>query len=317
MEQISFLPLTDFYNEILNLTEYVIKLEIENSSEADSRIENLKELGNALTHFQKEKEKKGQDATIGQFLEETALIADIDDTDFSSLQVNLMTLHVSKGLEFDHVFIVGLEEGLLPSVKQNQYEEDLDELEEERRLMYVGMTRARKSLSLSYCHLRKVWGKNQPTRPSRFIKEIPGIYYSMHKSSLSFSERSRSLGSWKQNINSQNTRLQNTRLQNIRSQNINSQNIRSQNINSFYKASEASFDPFPDYENNDGFFPDENDMENQEACFKEGTSVRHPVFGIGSVAEVEGVGEFVKVKVIFENQHIKKFMVKYAKLEII
>ena len=209
MEQISFLPLTDFYNEILNLTEYVIKLEIENSSEADSRIENLKELGNALIHFQKEKEKKGQDATIGQFLEETALIADIDDTDFSSLQVNLMTLHVSKGLEFDHVFIVGLEEGLLPSVKQNQYEEDLDELEEERRLMYVGMTRARKSLSLSYCHSRKVWGKNQPNRPSRFIKEIPSIYYSLHKSSLSFSERSRSLGSWKQNTRSQNTRSQN------------------------------------------------------------------------------------------------------------
>ena len=279
MEQTSQ-PLTNFYHEVLDQTGYVIKLKTENTSEADARIDNLEELDNALTYFQQE---RGQEATISQFLEETALISDIDDADFYTPQVNLMTLHTSKGLEFDQVFIVGLEEGLLPSIRQDSYEEDIAELEEERRLMYVGMTRARKNLSLSYCHSRKVWGQDQSNDQSRFINEIPENYYTLHRSS--FGGRSKS-SSWRQNAKTS------------------------------FKTSTQSSDPFPDYDS-DGFFPDEDVYEDQGSPFKKGTRVRHPVFGVGSVAEVEGDGELAKVKIVFQNQHIKKFVAKYARLEII
>jgi DNA helicase-2/ATP-dependent DNA helicase PcrA len=279
MEQTSQ-PLTNFYHEILDLTAYVIKLKTENTSEADARIDNLEELDNALTYFQQE---RGNEATISQFLEETALISDVDDADFYAPQVNLMTLHVSKGLEFDQVFIVGIEEGLLPSIRQDQFEEDISELEEERRLMYVGMTRARKNLSLSYCHSRKVWGQDQANSPSRFINEIPEVYYSLHRSSFGGNLRS-STASWRQKVKSSFT--------------------------------QQNSDPFPDYDN-DGFFPDEDDFVEQTTPYKKGTRVRHPVFGVGSVAEVEGEGELAKVKIVFQNNHEKKFVAKYARLEII
>jgi len=270
-------PLTTFYHEILDLSGYVIKLKTENTSEADARIDNLEELDNALSYFQQE---RGQEATIGQFLEETALISDIDGADFDAAQVNLMTLHVSKGLEFDQVFIVGLEESILPSVRQDQFEEDISEIEEERRLMYVGMTRARKNLSLSYCHNRKVWGQDQSNSPSRFIEEIPENYYDLHRSS--FGGRSSFSSSWKQKAS--------------------------------FKSKTA--DPFPDYDS-DSFFPDDDAYESEDSPFRKGTRVRHPVFGVGSVAEVEGEGELAKVKIVFQNQHIKKFVAKYARLEII
>gem|GEM_PF-3251653 len=225
---------------------------------------------------------------ITQFLEETALISDIDNADFDAAQVNLMTLHVSKGLEFDHVFVVGLEEGLLPSIRQDQYEEDISELEEERRLMYVGMTRARKNLSLSYCQSRKVWGQDQSNSPSRFVNEIPEEFITIHKSS--FNRRPKSFGS---------------------SDYGDSSSWRTKSTGSIKK---TNSDPFPDYDS-DGFFDDDEVME--DSPFKKGTRVRHPVFGVGSVTEIEGEGELTKVQILFQNKHIKKFVAKYARLEIL
>ncbi|MGH1467631.1 MAG: ATP-dependent helicase [Bdellovibrionales bacterium] len=268
-------PATDVYREALDLTGYVLNLKAENNSEADARIDNLEELDNALSHFEKE---RGDEATLLQFLEETALISDIDSADFDVPQVTLMTLHVSKGLEFDNVFVVGLEEGLLPCVHGEEVNQDLMAVEEERRLMYVGMTRAKEKLHLSFAKSRKVWGQEQFYPQSRFIKEIPDEY--MDKKLLFSPSRSSSSG-WKS----------------------------SQYSNS-YKSNQTE-DPFPDYESglDDGFFDDE------DSGLRKGHKVRHPIFGAGSVLETEGSGDLMKVKIVFSDRSVKKFVAKYARLE--
>ncbi len=272
---------TEVYREILDLTDYVLSLKAENNSEADARIDNLEELDNALSQFGKE---RGEDATLLQFLEETALISDVDQANFDVPQVTLMTLHVSKGLEFDNVFIVGLEEGLLPCVHGEQVNQDLAEVEEERRLMYVGMTRAKKFLHISFAKSRKVWGQEQFYPQSRFIKEIPDEYLNK---TLLFAERSSD--GWK-----------------------------SSRYTSSYKSTQSSApeDPFPDYENelDSSFFDDELDGQSSGGLRK-GNRVRHPIFGPGSVLETEGAGDLMKVKIIFNDKTVKKFVAKYARLE--
>ncbi len=273
--QIKDKPATDVYREALDLTGYVLNLKAENNSEADARIDNLEELDNALAHFEKE---RGDEATLLQFLEETALISDIDSADFDVPQVTLMTLHVSKGLEFDNVFVVGLEEGLLPCVHGEEVNQDLMAVEEERRLMYVGMTRAKEKLHLSFAKSRKVWGQEQFYPQSRFIKEIPDEY--MDKKLL-FSPSRNTGGGWK-----------------------------SSSYNSSYKSHQTE-DPFPDYESglDDGFFDDD------DSGLKKGHKVRHPIFGAGSVLETEGTGDLMKVKIVFSDRSVKKFVAKYARLE--
>ncbi len=267
---------THVYREILYLTKYVLNLKAENNSEADARIDNLEELDNALSHFEKE---RGDEATLLQFLEETALISDLDGADFNVPQVTLMTLHVSKGLEFENVFIVGLEEGLLPCVHGDEINQDLMAVEEERRLMYVGMTRTKKKLHLSFAKSRKVWGQEQFYQQSRFINEIPDDYVDKKLLFLpnTFSNKSQSL-----------------------------------KYNNFYDLKQTvSNDPLPDHDSNfDNEFFDENDTG-----LKKGNKVRHPIFGTGSVLEIEGFGELMKVKIVFSDRSVKKFVAKYARLK--
>lgn len=161
--------LPDFYHIILDRTEYVTTLKKEDTPEAKARIENLEELDNAIAQFSKE---RGDEGTLQSFLEEMALVSDVDSLDQEQNSVTLMTLHISKGLEFPYVFIVGLEENLFPS---NRGTDDAgnEDVEEERRLAYVGMTRARQKLWMSYVRTRRVWGQEHFNPPSRFIKEIP------------------------------------------------------------------------------------------------------------------------------------------------
>ncbi|MCA1687946.1 MAG: ATP-binding domain-containing protein, partial [Actinobacteria bacterium] len=144
---------------------YRAELEAENTVEAESRLENLEELINAA----KEYERYDPEPTLEGFLQEQALYSDQDTLDTEGGQVALMTLHNAKGLEFDHVFVVGMEEGTFPHARS------LDEqnLEEERRLCYVGITRARATLTLSYAKLRSNWGEREYQMPSRFLSEIP------------------------------------------------------------------------------------------------------------------------------------------------
>ena len=156
--------LLDYYHLVLEKTAYLTKLKAEESAEADARIQNLEELSNAMDQFMKERE----DASLVSFLEEMALVCEVDSLKEDVAGVTMMTLHVSKGLEFPVVFMVGLEENLFPSAMANEDGDEQGEIEEERRLCYVGMTRARQKLFMTYARSRKVWGQEQFNPPSRF-----------------------------------------------------------------------------------------------------------------------------------------------------
>lgn len=166
------LSLSDLYELILRSTQYAQKLELENTPEAEARLENIKELANAIFHFE---EERGKEATLQNFLEEMALVSEADSLKEHQNSVTLMTLHISKGLEFPYVFMVGMEDGLFPSA-QSIDETGTSSIEEERRLAYVGITRARKRLFLTYAQLRRIWGQEHHQRPSRFLKELPTQY---------------------------------------------------------------------------------------------------------------------------------------------
>ena len=161
------ISLCELYSLLLNKSGYLESLELQSSIESQSRIENLQELGNVIE--QKEKLLNGGILNLENFLEEMSLLSQEDKTKEGKDFVTLMTLHNSKGLEFHTVFITGLEEGLFPSF---QSIED-NNLEEERRLAYVGMTRAKERLIMSFAKKRKFWGREQYNPPSSFLSEIP------------------------------------------------------------------------------------------------------------------------------------------------
>ena len=161
--------LEDLINEIIKATGYVKELEAEETVEAASRIENIEELINKIISFEKNAE---EEPTLSAFLEEVALVADIDNLEDSTNVVVLMTLHSAKGLEFPYVYLCGMEDGIFPSY-MTITADDPSEIEEERRLCYVGITRAKKVLKLSAARMRMVRGETQFNKPSRFIIEIP------------------------------------------------------------------------------------------------------------------------------------------------
>lgn len=160
------LPISEIIKEIAVKSGYIAMLEKENTEEARDRINNIAELVSTAVLF----EEQSEDATLGAFLEEISLMTDIDNLEDSDDRVVLMTLHSAKGLEFDNVFLVGAEEGLFPG--QRALESD-EELEEERRLMYVGITRARKKLYITHTQRRTLFGNTKYNKPSRFLEEIP------------------------------------------------------------------------------------------------------------------------------------------------
>ncbi|MFV0520522.1 MAG: ATP-dependent helicase [Lachnospirales bacterium] len=165
------LPVKDLIEKVIEITRYEYELMKENTEEATNRIANIYELVSKADEFN----KIYPDGTLGDFLEEISLVADIDNYDEDAPKVVLMTLHTSKGLEFEKVFLVGLEENLFPSMSSIVSLSD-DNLEEERRLMYVGITRAKKKLYLTNASCRRQFGNTVYNKPSRFIEEIPSKY---------------------------------------------------------------------------------------------------------------------------------------------
>ena len=150
----------DFVQLVADRTGYLAELVAEHTHEADGRIENLAELATQAGDF---------DDVTG-FLETVALVADSDELEADGTRVSLMTLHTAKGLEYPAVFVVGLEEGIFPHFRSLA---EPSELEEERRLFYVGITRARRHLAISHAWSRTTWGRTQPAMPSRFVTEVP------------------------------------------------------------------------------------------------------------------------------------------------
>ncbi len=276
--------LADFYSIVLERTEYVEVLKKEDTPEAEARISNLEELDNAISQFENE---RGDEASLSNYLEELTLASDLDNADTETNAVTMMTLHISKGLEYPYVFIIGCEENLFPS--QRGETENPDDLEEERRLAYVGMTRARQKLWMTHTKIRRVWGQEQMNPPSRFLKEIPKelTQFTSATGVTDTSRFARQYGG-------------------------------GDLYDSPYKGgtngrAKSSFED--DYAQ-----PSYGDEYSQVAVerssgFSKGQSVRHPTFGVGSIYATEGAGDTLKISVLFQDNTIKKFVAKYARLE--
>ena len=167
--KLGLISLTDLLDEILENTGYVKELQAEGTEEAKARIENIDELISKIADY----EQGEEEPTLSGFLEEVALVADIDTLEEESNYVVLMTLHSAKGLEFSNVYLAGMEDGLFPSYMSIVSETAAEDIEEERRLAYVGITRAKEYLTLTCAKERMVRGDIQFNKVSRFVKEIP------------------------------------------------------------------------------------------------------------------------------------------------
>ena len=186
-ERLDDISLHELIEEILEETRYIDSLlEKEEREEVDARKDNINELISKIVSYEQTCKEEEAPPTLSGFLEEVALIADIDNLDESEKQVMLMTLHSAKGLEFPIVFMTGMEDGLFPSY-MTITSDDPTEIEEERRLCYVGITRAKKELYLSAAKMRMIRGETQSCKVSRFIKEIPEEYLNIENNCTGYS----------------------------------------------------------------------------------------------------------------------------------
>ena len=167
--KLEFISISDLLREVIEETGYVKELEAEGTDEAEARIENIDELLSKVVSYEEGEEHP----TLSGFLEEVALVADIDSLEDDSDYVVLMTLHSAKGLEFPKVYLAGMEDGLFPSYMSITSDDSSEQLEEERRLAYVGITRAMKELTITCAKQRMIRGETQYNKVSRFVKEIP------------------------------------------------------------------------------------------------------------------------------------------------
>ena len=160
------ISLCDFYEEVMHRTGYVEMLKAKPTEENQTRLENVRELKSSINSYV----ENADSPSLAGFLEEIALYTDIEQYDAGADAAVMMTIHSAKGLEFDHVFLVGFEDGLFPGMRSIG---DAEEMEEERRLCYVAITRARKTLDISHARMRMLYGKTNAYLASRFLKEIP------------------------------------------------------------------------------------------------------------------------------------------------
>jgi DNA helicase-2/ATP-dependent DNA helicase PcrA len=263
------LHLGEFFRHILDRTRYIELLKEENQPGAQDRIENLQELVNAAT----EAAEKG--VTLAEFLDHASLVSDADDYDERS-RVTLMTLHSAKGLEFEAVFLVGMEEGRFPHKLSL---DDAAEIEEERRLCYVGMTRAKDRLTLSWARQRRSFGREslEEAKPSRFLLEIPReLLEPLSSTGLGSKPRT----NWDNAVNSVSSVERFLRAHGARG------------------AEKAAAAP-----------------SLTRSHWRIGSKVRHVKFGVGTILGAEGEGEDTKLTVSFPGYGQKKFMAQYAALE--
>lgn len=313
--------LEDLANEVLEATGYLAELEAEDTEEAKGRIENIQELLNKIIAY----EANCDDIpTLSGFLEEVALVADIDNLEESNDVVVLMTLHSAKGLEFPYVYLCGMEDGLFPSYMSINGD-DPTEVEEERRLCYVGITRAMKELSLSCARSRMVRGETQFNKPSRFIREIPRHLLKENISSKSrnayagkFSSstfRPTQSSSYQQGSMREATSnmtggaFGHSRMERSRQANPNDLFANNPLISKGFSSTNASsmdvFDkPAPG-----------THKPSTGINYAVGDTVKHIKFGTGVVTVLNPKGADYEVTVEFENSGVKKMLASFARLK--
>ena len=268
----------DLITMVIEDSGYRKMLSDEHTPESQSRLENLAELRQSVVEYELRASGENPDKplTLEGFLEEIALVSDIDRFDPHAPALKMMTIHMAKGLEFDWVFIVGLEEELFPSIRPWEPEEPGD-IEEERRLMYVGMTRARKKLHLLYAKNRTVFGNTSFRVMSRFIDEIPKQYLDEKRADY-FSRRRGS--------------------------------IDRPGLLPFETPAEAPAAPESDF--GDGWATEA--MEDFETGIRQGSRVVHPLFGEGVVRRSLGQDKLI---VEFAGRGLKKISLKFTQLKVL
>jgi len=259
--------------KILDRSGYLADLRDEKTEEANERIENLMELVSAAREY----ETRDVEASLGGFVDRLSLLSEADEESGTrEARVWLMTMHAAKGLEFPTVIIAGLEEGLFPHSRSG---ESVEELEEERRLCYVGITRAESSLVLTSAARRRVFGEYQATQPSRFLDEIPADLVERIQPAYASSSHQGGYGH-------------------------SHYEFRTNPYGHKPRGKVREEEPAYSYE-----------AENQAGDVRPGMRVRHPQFGVGNVIAIEEQNDDFKVTVRFNTVGVKKLLAKYAKLE--
>ncbi len=288
------LSISELLKEVLNKSGYAKALEDENTVEAESRIQNLEEFLTVAIEF----EEESADNSLAEFLESITLSSDIDEMQDEENVVTLMTLHSAKGLEFPAVFLVGLEEGIFPGYKSIG---EPKELEEERRLFYVGITRAKQFLYLTYAKHRTIFGSTSYNAVSRFIKEIPEELLDANIQESSEDDFGEEEFNWE--YGRHNTAKTKTYTYNTESE----LNIKPKTTYQFRTA--------------ESFLNSLNQKKAQNEVditkYKEGQRVYHKKFGEGTIQKIEPEGDDYKVDIEFDKSGHKRLMAKFAGLEII
>lgn len=268
--------LTDFVDLLLDKTDYRQSLLLENTIEAQSRLENLDEFMSVV----KEYEAAADEPSLSDFLESVSLISDIDNYDEDQPAVTLMTIHSAKGLEFPVVFLAGMEEGLFPGTRSMIDEE---EIEEERRLCYVAITRAKENLYITKAQSRMIFGQTTYPHVSRYVREIP------QELIFEFGAKSKKTGR-KNSLSDEFERL------------VRTQNTAARFANATKSALFESFDV-------------RKNSSVGEIDYAEGDTVVHKKFGKGTVVSINPLGNDHKVQIAFENGETKNLMAMFANLK--
>ncbi len=276
------MPLTDFVQLLLEETGLIAVDEASNDEEALARRENVMEFVGAVREF----EEQHEDATLASFLENVALVTDLDRQEDAPQFVTLMTLHSAKGLEFDAVFMAGLEDGLLPS---NRSQDDEDRLQEERRLCYVGMTRAKKFLCMSWAKRRSLFNQISYNDRSRFLGEIPAKLMS---------------DDWARTMNKHFGEREDTQFT------VRHTPAKPPKSNFGIPGMGQNADHIPGVHK--GFVKPRPKRAADAPTFKAGDRVLHRKFGEGTVRQVEGGHNDGRVTVMFTAYGEKKFSVSIA-----
>jgi len=300
------IKISELIKETLKITGYTKALENENTIEAENRMENLDEFLTVAIEF----EEESADNKLSDFLEGITLSSDIDNMEDTDDSVTLMTLHSAKGLEFPVVFLVGMEEGIFPGYKSIA---EPKELEEERRLCYVGITRAKNRLFLTCSKQRTIFGSTSCNPVSRFLKEIPHNLLDGYDEAFGENQESNMFEDTKYKWTYGNKQKGNIKTYNINDTNqkelVSAATSKNSNNNGFMFRTAESF------LNSLNKKPQTANVDLSQ--YKEGVRIYHKKFGEGTISNVEPEGDDLKVDIQFDKVGHKRLMAKYANLEVI
>ena len=286
------IKISDLIKETLNKTGYTKALEDEDTTEAETRLENIEEFLTVAMEF----EEQMAENSLEEFLEGITLSSDLDNADDQEDSVTLMTLHSAKGLEFPVVFLVGMEEGIFPGYKSIG---EPKELEEERRLCYVGITRAKQNLFISCARQRTIFGSTSCNQVSRFVKEIPKEL----------------MDGFDENFEDKPQKTYEDYQYEWKYGNSHVTSYKSDEVKSSKPAMQYSFRTAESFLNNLTKKPASASVD--ISIYREGQRVYHKKFGEGKINYVEAEGDDAKVDITFDKIGHKRLMAKYAGLEVL